>query len=84
VARHEDLCVDSATRMRELAERLDLVWSDAADRFVRESDRDGTGFATTRVASALPDRWRERLAPDDVDVIRAVLRTFPDHSLADC
>ena len=84
VARHEELCVDSATRMRELAERLDLTWSDAADRFVRESDRDGTGFATTRVASALPDRWRERLTPDDVDVIRAVLRTFPDHSLADC
>jgi hypothetical protein len=84
VARHEDLCVDSSSRLRELAERLGLTWNDAADRFVRESDRDGAGFATTRVASEQPDRWRARLSSDDVDAIRGVLRSFPDRTLADC
>jgi hypothetical protein len=84
VARHEELCVDAAVRLRQLAERVGLEWSDAADRFVRESDRDGAGFATTRVASAQPDRWRDRLATEDVDAIRGVLRGFPGHSLADC
>jgi hypothetical protein len=84
VARHEDLCVDAPSRLRELAERLGLAWNDAADRFVRESDRDGAGFATTRVASEQRDRWRDRLSSDDVDAIRSVLRTFPDHTLAGC
>jgi hypothetical protein len=84
VARHEELCVDAPARLRELAEALGLDWSDAADRFVRASDREGAGFATTRVASAQPDRWRDRLSTEDVDAIREVLRGFPDRSLADC
>ena len=84
VARHEELCVDSAVRMRALAEEVGLEWSDAAEGFVRDSDRDGAGFATTRVASAQADRWRDRLSADDVETIRAVLHGFPDRALADC
>jgi hypothetical protein len=84
VARHEDLCQDSTARIRALTEQLGLDWTDAADRFVRDSDRDGTGFATTRVASEQPDRWRERLDAEEVAAIRSVLRSFPDRSLADC
>ena len=83
VARHEDLCVDAPTRLRALAERLDLGWGDAAERFVRESDRDGAGFATTRVARDLPEAWRDRLTAEDVDAVLDVLRGFPDRSLAD-
>jgi hypothetical protein len=84
VARHEELCVDSAVRMRALAEQVGLEWSDDAERFVRDSNRDGAGFATTRVASEQVDRWRDRLSADDVETIRAVLHGFPDRALADC
>jgi len=84
VARHEDLCVDAPTRMRALVEQVGLEWSDATERFVRESDRQGEGFATTRVAREQPDRWRDRLSAADVDTIRGVLRGFPDRALADC
>jgi hypothetical protein len=84
VARHEDLCIDAPTRLRELGERVGLEWDDAADRFVRESDREGAGFATTRVAREQADRWRDRLSAEDVDAIRAVLHAFPDPTLAEC
>ncbi len=83
IARHEDLCVDAPARLRALAEQLGLTWTDAAERFLRDSDRAGVGFATTRVTSDQPDRWRERLSVEDVDAIRGVLRTFPDRALAD-
>jgi hypothetical protein len=84
VAHHEELCVDSPARLRDLAERLGLTWNDDADRFVRDSDRDGAGFATTRVASEQPDRWRARLSDEDVDAIRTVLHAFPARDLAGC
>jgi hypothetical protein len=84
VARHEELCVDASVRLRALAEAVGLEWGDAAEQFVRESDRDGAGFATTRVASAQADRWHDRLSPEDVDVIRDVLREFPSPAVADC
>jgi hypothetical protein len=84
VTSHEDLCVDAPTRLRSLVEQVGLEWSDATERFVRESDREGAGFATTRVASAQAERWRDRLSDGDVDAIRRVLHAFPDPALAGC
>ena len=83
IVRHEDLCRDAPVGLRELAEHVGLVWTDSADRFVRESDRDGAGFATDRVTSAQPDRWRERLTSADVALVRSVLDDFPLVTLAD-
>jgi hypothetical protein len=76
-ARHEDLCVDSATRFRALAAELGLAWSDAAERFLGESDRDGTPYRTLRRTEAQPDRWRDRLDATQVAIIRDTLAGFP-------
>ncbi len=70
VVHHEDLCRDAAVELRTLAERLGLTWTDAATSFVAESDRQGTGFVTARVAAAAegplagaPQRVRRRARP---------------------
>jgi hypothetical protein len=82
--RHEDLCRDAPTELRALAERLGLVWTDAAADFVARSDRQGSGFVTARVAAQQEDRWRERLDAGDVEVVRAVLAGFPAGLLSSC
>ncbi len=74
---HEHLCVDSIARFRTLAEDLGLEWSDAAARFVEASDREGSGYRTERRTAEQPDRWRARLADDQLDRILAVLERFP-------
>ncbi len=83
VASHDDLCVDAPTRVRQLAERLGLEWTEQADRFLRDSERSGAGYATNRMTREQPDRWRERLSPGDVDTIRSVLADFPEWTNTD-
>lgn len=81
VVRHEVLCEDAPNRFRALAEQLGLTWTEEAETFVRDSDREGQGYATKRVAGDQPLRWRERLSDDDVEVIRGVLAQFPHGSV---
>ena len=76
-AQHEELCIDSATRFRALAAALGLEWSDAAEQFLRESDREGTPYRTQRRTEEQPDRWRDRLDAEQVATIRATLGRFP-------
>jgi hypothetical protein len=77
---HEELCVDTVARFRALAAEVGLVWGDAAERFVTESDRDGTPYRTQRRTKDQPDRWRERLDAGQVATIRGTLARFP-HAL---
>jgi hypothetical protein len=74
---HEHLCVDSPTRFAALATELGLDWGADAERFLEESDRDGTPYRTLRRTEEQPDRWRERLDADQVATIRATLARFP-------
>ena len=78
-------CTSSCVRrqMRVEAERLGLVWTSAAEDFLRESNRDGYSYDTHRVAAEQPGRWRERLTADQVAEAIAVLRRFPLHRLFD-
>lgn len=81
VASHEEICLDPPARLRALAETVGLEWTEAADSAVRESDRDGNEpFSTNRVSQREPERWRERLTPDDVSEIRRVIDGFPDEA----
>ena len=75
--RHEDLCVDTLPRFRALAAEVGLVWGDDAERFLSESDREGTPYRTQRRTEEQPDRWRDRLDPDQVATIRETLARFP-------
>jgi hypothetical protein len=79
---HEELCVDTPARFRRLAAELGLEWSEAAERFLADSDRDGTPYRTLRRTGEQPDRWRERLGPDQLATIRATLARFPHPLLA--
>jgi len=72
VVEHVDLCQAPAQRFRELFARVGMPWDDAVERFVAESDRPGTGFATQRVASQERDKWLRRLTTEEVATVRAV------------
>jgi hypothetical protein len=74
---HEDLCVDSTVRIREVCERAGLTWSDDVRRFLEESDRPGTGFSNVRVTREQPTRWRGRLDDQQVAEITEILGRFP-------
>jgi len=74
---HEALCIDSATRLAEIAARLGLEWTELANDYVRVSDRPGEGYATARLASDLPDQWKRRLNREQQDAIAAVVARFP-------
>lgn len=75
--RHEDLCIDTVPRFRALAADAGLVWGDDAERFLTESDREGTPYRTQRRTEEQPDRWRDRLDADQVTIIRETLARFP-------
>lgn len=77
VVRHEDLCRAPREQFRSLATRLGLGWTEEAEAFLVDSDRPGTGYVPTRVASQEPERWRQRLREDEVQEICEVLASFP-------
>lgn len=83
---HEELCIDSAARFEALATTLGLEWGPRAAAFVVDSDVTDTEeaattgdrpFRTRRATAEQPDRWRERLAPEDRGIIDATLAAFP-------
>jgi hypothetical protein len=86
VTTHEHLCVDSATRFADLAATLGLEWGPRAAAFVTESDLTDSAEATTaadrpfrtrRATAEQPDRWRERLSPEERSIIDRTLAAFP-------
>jgi hypothetical protein len=80
-ARHEELCVDPERSLEALAVSVGLEWTDAATRFVQDSDRSGTGFDTERLAAEQADRWRDRLSAADLATIEPILAAFPSDLL---
>ena len=77
VVLHENICTDPAAQFEQLYEDTGLAWTDEADRYVRTSNRPGTGFTTDRLAAEQPARWRKRLSADQLEEIRRVLSPFP-------
>ncbi len=75
--RHEELCVDPATSVRELITAVGLDWGPVTEQFLAESDREGVSYRTHRKAEEQPERWRKRLTNEQVDVIRTTLARFP-------
>jgi hypothetical protein len=70
---HESLCADPTGGFRQIYAGLGLTWTDEAERFVRESNRPGTGYETARVAAEQPDRWKRRLSREQLQEIRDLL-----------
>jgi hypothetical protein len=77
LVRHEDMCVDPVEKFRALYDRLGLRWTDAAEAFLRSSNRPGTGrYDTARVASEEADRWRSRLDLEAAREVEEVVASF--------
>ena len=77
VVDHEAACLDPVARLRDAAISIGLEWTSAAEEFVVESDRPGTGYSTQRVAGDLPDRWKSRLDDEHVALIERTLERVP-------
>jgi Sulfotransferase family len=74
---HEALCRDPHTEFKRLYAELGLGWTAAADAYLTDSNRPGSGAMPQRIASEQPERWRKRLSADQVREIRSVLERFP-------
>ena len=77
VVTHEELCVDSQVRIREVCDQVGLTWSEGIERFLRESNRPGEGFSNIRVTREQPGRWRKRLSEEQLIEIDEVLAQYP-------
>jgi hypothetical protein len=78
IVSHEELCVDPRAGFRALVSTLGLTWTDACDRYLERANAQGEGYAVKRVAADLPERWRERLGPEQAAEITDELARFPD------
>ncbi len=76
-ARHEVLCVDPQMQARKLLADVGLAWGDATERYLAESDREGSGYHTQRKAQDQPERWKSRLDEEQVAIITETLAAFP-------
>ena len=77
VVRHEALCLDPIVSAKALFDTVGLEWGEGTERYLVESDRDGTGYRTQRKAEEQPERWRQRLTTGAVDGILTTLARFP-------
>jgi hypothetical protein len=74
---HEEMCTEPRERFSDLYARLGLTWADSTERFLRDSERPGSGLVTNRIAAELPEKWRKRLTAEEVREIMTVLDQFP-------
>jgi hypothetical protein len=77
VVSHEAACRDPEVVLAAAAAEVGLEFGERARTFVRDSNREGTGYATDRVAQDLPDQWRERLSTEQIDAIESIMAQIP-------
>ena len=77
VRTHEHLCRDPQEEFRALFADVGLRWNEDAESNLAENDRPGKRFLTRRVASELPDNWKQRLTVDQIAELQRVLAPFP-------
>lgn len=86
VVTHEALCADPGARFHELFAGLGLTWTDETDRFLERGylmptfarpEQGPLSEDAATVTSEQPDRWKKRLAAEQVAEISAILEQFP-------
>lgn len=80
---HERLCEEPSAEFRRLYGELGLTWTEAAGDYLEEKNRPGKGFQLKRVASEIPDAWRQRLDDHQLEVLQRTLALFPLTSWTD-
>lgn len=76
IVRHEELCLDPGDKLRALAGTLGLEWATRTDRLLADLDRPGSGIERVRSTAQLPEIWRSRLSPDQLEEIAPLLERF--------
>ncbi|MBA2297638.1 MAG: sulfotransferase [Actinobacteria bacterium] len=76
VVRHEELCLDPGDKFRALAGTLGLEWTARTDRLQADLDRPGSGVERVRSTAQLPEIWRSRLRPDQLEEIAPLIERF--------
>lgn len=74
----EWLCADAPARMKDLADRLGLGWTDQSRAFVapRRASADGDPYSLDRDTRAQIDKWRKSVSQRDIDACRAFAEPF--------
>lgn len=75
--KHEDFCLEPAARFKNLFDQLDLDWSEDVQQKISELNKDGDGYAYKRVAEKQIDKWKRRLAQDQIKHIKRGYSTLP-------
>ena len=73
---HEALCLDPPAGFRALYERLGLRWTDAVERALQATNRDGEGYRPVRVAQREIGKWQGRYTGAERARVEAVLAAF--------
>lgn len=78
IVAYEWLCADPLPRFRDLYHRLDMTWTEGAERFLRAADTEsdpGT-YSMRRPTARQIDKWKQRLDPADVVACRRFVEPF--------
>lgn len=75
---HEWLCGAPVERFKELYGRVDMTWTQKAERFVRDSDSedDQRTYSMSRPTAEQIDKWKKRLSAEDVESCRRFVEPF--------
>lgn len=78
IVAYEWLCGDPAGRFQDLYHRLDLTWTDGAERFLRTSDTgaDPGTYSMRRPTALQIDKWKGRIGAADLDACRRFVEPF--------
>lgn len=69
IVSHDRLCLNPLSEFRDLFDRVGLQWSSSSERAFHQRNKSGQGFTPDRVTSMQPDKWRNELTAEEVEMI---------------
>jgi hypothetical protein len=78
VLAYEWLCGDPAARFEEVYRLLGMTWNARTERGVRETNTEGDNlvYSLHRPTAIQVDRWKERVAPEQIEACRRFVEPF--------
>jgi hypothetical protein len=78
IVAYEWLCGDPAARFEELYRLLGMTWSEGTARRVRQTNAEGDNlvYSLNRPTASQVDRWKERVAPEEIEACRRFVEPF--------
>jgi hypothetical protein len=78
VVAYEWLCGDPAGRFEEVYRLLGMTWNARTERGVRETNTEGDNlvYSLHRPTAIQVDRWKERVAPEQIEACRRFVEPF--------